>query len=162
MATTAKVEPKVAPVAPKLAAPVPVVVAPQLPAPQPVVVNTPAPVAVPAPAAIVNSFPQTGNLAQDARAALAQVGTDPVAEEFWMSAINNPTLSNNDRKNLIEDLNEDGLSNPQNPTAADLPVIMNRIALIDKISTDALDQTNAAAFQEARKDLVNMYNQLAQ
>jgi hypothetical protein len=91
-----------------------------------------------------------------ARAALARVGVDPAAESYWYAAINNPNLPANERKDLIEDLNEDGLSNPRNPTAADLPVILKRIQLIETVGPDAMDKTNADAFQEAYKDLVNL------
>jgi hypothetical protein len=93
-----------------------------------------------------------------ARAALARVGVDSAAESYWYAAINNPNLPANERKDLIEDLNEDGLTDPHNPTPADLPVILNRIKLIETVGPDALDKTNADAFQEAYKDLVNLAN----
>jgi len=95
-----------------------------------------------------------------AREALAFVGADPDAEAYWIDAINNPDLSADERQNLIEDLNEDGLSDPENPTADDLPLIENRILLIEDIAPDAMDDVNAAAFQEAHKDLLNMYVRL--
>jgi hypothetical protein len=60
------------------------------------------------------------------------------------------------RSNLIEDLNEDGFADPRNLTANDLPLIQNRIALIEQLAPNAMDQVNAAAFKEAYKDLVNM------
>ena len=44
-----------------------------------------------------------------ARAALGLVGTDSDAEAAWMDAINDPNLPANARKDLIEDLNEEGL-----------------------------------------------------
>ncbi len=91
-----------------------------------------------------------------ARAALASVGSDPAAEMYWYEAINDPSLSAHERSDLIEDLNEDGLSNPQNPTPEDLPLILNRMQLIEAIAWDAMDEVNAAAFQEAYKDLVNL------
>ncbi len=43
-----------------------------------------------------------------AREALALVGLDPGAEEYWYAAINDPDLSAHERSDLIEDLNEDG------------------------------------------------------
>ncbi len=95
-----------------------------------------------------------------ARAALALIGRDPEADEVWIQAINDPSLSANARKNLIEDLNEDGLSNPRNPTSDDLPVIEYRIQLIEELAPDAMDKANADAFQEAHKDLVNMADRL--
>ena len=42
----------------------------------------------------------------DARDALSLVGIDPEAEAYWISAINDPTLPPEERKDLIEDLNE--------------------------------------------------------
>jgi hypothetical protein len=91
-----------------------------------------------------------------ARVALGFVGADPDAEMYWLGAINNPSLSAQERQNLIEDLNEDGLSDPQNPTAEDLPLILNRIGLIEDVGWDAMDEVNADAFQEAYRDLVNL------
>ena len=91
-----------------------------------------------------------------ARLALAQVGIDPQAEAVWTQAINDPSLPDNARKNLIEDLNETGFADPRNLTANDLPVIENRIAIIEQLGPDAIDDTNYAAFQEAYKDLLNM------
>ena len=92
----------------------------------------------------------------DARAALSLVGANPEAEAYWVSAINDPNLPANERKDLIEDLNEDGLSDPKHPGAEDLPLIVNRLRLIDELAPYALDQVNADAFQEAQKDLLAM------
>jgi len=91
-----------------------------------------------------------------ARAALAFVGADPDAEMYWYSAINDPSLGPQERQDLIEDLNEDGLSDPHHPTLADLPLILNRIALIEAVVWDAMDEVNTDAFLEAYKDLVNL------
>jgi hypothetical protein len=91
-----------------------------------------------------------------ARVALGYVGADPDAEAYWYGAINNPSLSAHERQDLIEDLNEDGLSDPQNPSLEDLPLILNRIELIEAVVWDAMDEVNADAFQEAYKDLVNL------
>jgi hypothetical protein len=89
----------------------------------------------------------------EARAALSLVGDDPEAEAYWLGAINDPTLPPEERKDLIEDLNEDGLSDPHHPTAKDLPLILSRIQLIEQIAPQAMDDVNAKAFQEAYKDL---------
>jgi hypothetical protein len=91
-----------------------------------------------------------------ARAALARVGLDPDAESYWYAAINNPNLPAAERSDLIEDLNEEGLANPRNPTPDDMPVILNRIKMIETVAPDAMDKVNADAFQEAYKDLVNL------
>ena len=125
----------------------PVVVTPP---PQPVVMEPPVVRPVPAPVPTFVAEP-------DARAALAYVGADPAAERVWMQAINDTTnLAPNDRKNLIEDLNETGFADPDNLTPADLPLINNRLDLIDALYQSAADDTNAAAFDEAYKDLLNM------
>ena len=94
----------------------------------------------------------------DARAALSLVGVDPEAEQYWVSAINNPNLPAEERKDLIEDLNEDGLSDPHHPGPQDMPVILNRIQLIEELAPNSMDQVNADAFAEAHKDLVNLAN----
>jgi hypothetical protein len=94
-----------------------------------------------------------------ARLALSFVGADHQANEFYNRTINDPVMTPGHRKNLIEDLNEDGL-NFRNLTQADLPVIQNRLALIDQLAPGAMDKVNAAAFQEARKDLINMAKKL--
>jgi hypothetical protein len=91
-----------------------------------------------------------------ARVALSFVGSDPEAEAYWIGAINDQNLSADERQNLIEDLNEDGLSDPKHPGPEDLPLILNRIQLIEELAPNAMDQVNADAFREAYKDLVNM------
>ena len=93
-----------------------------------------------------------------ARKALALVGVDAQAEEVWLAAINNPDLPANERKDLIEDLNEEGLSDPKHPTPEDLPVIVRRIQLIEAFQKEAMDEVNAEAFREAYKDLMNLGN----
>ncbi len=93
-----------------------------------------------------------------ARAALSLVGLDPKAEDYWYGAINDPKLSAEERQDLIEDLNEDGLSDPKHPAAEDLPLIVNRLQLIEEAAPYAMDQVNAEAFQEAYKDLMGMLN----
>jgi hypothetical protein len=89
-----------------------------------------------------------------AREALAYVGVDPDAEEYWVAAINDPSLSVDERKNLIEDLNEDGLSDPKRPGPQDMPMIWSRIFLIEELAPYSMDDANADAFAEAYKDLL--------
>jgi hypothetical protein len=96
-----------------------------------------------------------------ARAALRLVGLDQAAEQTWVAAINQPTLSSDARSNLIEDLNEDGFPDPSHITAADLPLILARLRIIERLAPRAMDDVNAAAFQEAYKDLINMLLELA-
>jgi hypothetical protein len=122
----------------------------------PVVADAPATADTPAPPALVDALNDPQNLERIGRVALAAVGTNPNAEKVWLFAINNPVLPAATRKDLIEDLNQDGLSNPQNPTADDLPVIESRIALVARVAPAAMDPVNAAAFQEAMKDLTAM------
>jgi len=98
----------------------------------------------------------------DARAALSLVGADPDAEGIWITAINDPNLPPEARQNLIEDLNEDGLSDPKNPSVDDLPLIVSRIELIEELAPDAMDDVNWDAFREAYKDLITMYARLTQ
>ena len=93
-----------------------------------------------------------------AREALSLVGADPKAEEYWLKAINNPALPAKERQDLIEDLNEEGFSDPKNLTAKDLPLILKRIAVVEKL--EAMDDVNAAAIKEAYKDLTNMRDRL--
>jgi hypothetical protein len=88
-----------------------------------------------------------------AREALAFVGADPIAEEYWFTAINDLSLPANERQNLIEDLNEDGLSDPKHPSPEDLPLILSRLVLIEKVAPTAPDQVNADALAEAYGDL---------
>lgn len=91
-----------------------------------------------------------------ARLALNFVGADAQANQFYAQTINDPSLTPNHHRELIEDLNQDGFPDTRNLTAGDLPLVENRIALIEQLAPGALDKVNAAAFQEAYKDLVNM------
>ncbi len=91
-----------------------------------------------------------------ARLALNFVGADALANEFYQKAINDLNLPKDDRKNLIEDLNQDGFVNKKNLDATDLPLIDNRIALIEQLAPAATDPINLAAFKEAYKDLLKM------
>lgn len=91
-----------------------------------------------------------------ARQALSFVGADPLAEAAWAAAINDPSIAAEQRKDLIEDLNQDGFEDPRHLTPDDLPLIVSRLALIEELAPDSMDEVNAAAFAEAYKDLVNM------
>jgi hypothetical protein len=92
----------------------------------------------------------------EARDALALVGSDSVAEQYWLLAINNSKLPAKERQDLIEDLNEEGFTNAKNPTPEDIKIIEHRIKLIDELAPHAMDNVNADAFREARKDLAQM------
>jgi len=97
----------------------------------------------------------------DARVALSFVGADPIAEQVWATAINDPSVPEHERSDLIEDLNEDGFPDPKNVTMDDVPLIVSRINLIEQMAPSAMDDVNAAAFAEAYKDLNNMLVKLA-
>ena len=90
-----------------------------------------------------------------ARQALSLVGADPDAEQYWTAAIFDPTLPDSEREDLMEDLNEDGLSDPQHPGPQDLPLIVNRIRIIEEITPYA-DEFMLEHLWEADKDLRNM------
>jgi len=94
-----------------------------------------------------------------ARVALNYVGADGQADEFYQRAINDMTLSGSHRKNLIEDLNETGFPDKRKISASDLPLIENRIAFIEELLPRTSDPVNAAAFNEAHRDLLNMREQ---
>lgn len=114
----------------------------------------------PTPAPTKKGKPSPQNPA--ARAALKLVGVDAAAEQIWLEAINDPSLSKHERSDLIEDLNEEGFSNRKQPTRADLPLIEARLKLIDRLMPEAVDETNLDAFGEARKDLINLRAKLGQ
>ena len=95
------------------------------------------------------------------RAALSLVGMDGEAELVWGLTINDPSVPAEARKDLIEDLNEDGFPDPKHLTADDVPLIVNRMALIEQMAPNSMDETNAAAFMEAYKDLLNMLAKVA-
>jgi hypothetical protein len=92
-----------------------------------------------------------------ARVALGFVGIDPDAEQYWVAAINDPNVSAEERHELIQALNEAGFSDPLHVTSDDLPLIASRIALIEELAPNAMDNANAAAFQETYRDLLGMF-----
>ena len=91
-----------------------------------------------------------------AREALSLVGVDPAAEQYWISAINNDKLPADERRELIEDLNQDGFADRKNPGPEDFQLIISRIQLIEELAPSAKDQVNADAFGEAYGDLLKM------
>ena len=95
-----------------------------------------------------------------ARAALRFVGKDRVAEAIWLRAINDPAQPAGTRKDLIEDLADEGYSDPNNMAERDLPLISARMELIERLAPFALDEVNRLAFQEAYKDLLSVQMRL--
>jgi len=89
-----------------------------------------------------------------ARVALHWVGADGQADEFYIRVINDMTLPGGIRKDIIEDLNY--LPDKRKPSPGDLPLIDNRIAIIEDQLPKTSDPVNAAALTEAHTDLVNM------
>lgn len=90
-----------------------------------------------------------------AREALSLVGADPEAESYWIDAIYDTSLPDKEREDLMEDLNEDGLSDPKRPGPQDLPLILNRLAIIEELAPNA-DEFMLRHLGEAYKDLVNL------
>ena len=83
------------------------------------------------------------------------VGADPEAEAYWLEAIFDPSLPDREREDLMDDLNEEGLSDHKRPGPEDLPLILNRLALIEQIAPEA-DEFMLPHLREAYKDLVNL------
>ena len=105
------------------------------------------------------NFTYNGYQVEDpmARVALNFVGADPEAEQYWLNAVNDPSLSGEERKDLIEDLNETGLADAQHPTPADMTVIVQRLALVEQLqSWPIMDDVNRDALIEVEKDLVTL------
>lgn len=95
-----------------------------------------------------------------ARAALATVGLDDNAETAWLAAINNRNIPAETRAELIDALTEEGFSDPDEYTEDDLPLIAARLDLIERIDAQAIDETNANAFNRVHETLVNLTEQL--
>jgi hypothetical protein len=96
----------------------------------------------------------------DARSALAFVGADPEAEQYWLDAIFDTNLPDKEREDLMEDLNEVGFADPKNLTADDLPLIANRLQIIEELLPGS-DDFMTEHLMEAYKDLNNMYARVA-
>lgn len=92
--------------------------------------------------------------------ALKLVGVDASAETTWRRAIDDPAMPADVRSDLIEDLNQEGFVDNSHPTKDDLPLILARLELIERLAPLAKDEVNAAAFEEAYKDLLAMYERL--
>jgi hypothetical protein len=90
-----------------------------------------------------------------ARLAMSLVGVDPEAEAYWLEAIYDSSLPDAEREDLMEDLNEEGLSDTKRPRPQDLPLIMNRLAIIEEIAPQA-NEFMLPHLAEAYKDLLNL------
>jgi hypothetical protein len=99
-----------------------------------------------------------------ARLALAFVGANQQAGELFHTAVLDQALLPDQKRELVEDLNQDGLSNKKAPTPEELKIIANRYALTQTyLQQDYVqnDKVLSAAFREADKDLRNMLQKAA-
>ncbi|MBI3874928.1 MAG: hypothetical protein HY300_02990 [Verrucomicrobia bacterium] len=99
-----------------------------------------------------------------ARVALAFVGANAQAEQMFGQAVRDPALHGNPIRNLVEDLNQDGISNRKVPTPEDLKLIASRYDLTQQyLQQDFVqaDKVLLGAFKEANKDLANMLQRAA-
>ncbi|MBA4150471.1 MAG: hypothetical protein H0X66_20360 [Verrucomicrobia bacterium] len=90
------------------------------------------------------------------RFALNFAGLNPQADALWRHAILDKTLPLSERNELIEDLNQDGFESTKNPTARDLVLITNRLALIERHRGEADHRRITDGFNEAERDLRRM------
>lgn len=93
------------------------------------------------------------------RVALTYVGANDQATELFHTAVLDTALKPDHRRELVEDLNQDGLSNKKDPSPADLEIIAKRYALTQAyLQQDYVqnDKVLNAAFREADKDLANL------
>ncbi len=143
--------------------PVPEVAPPENPQPaKPVAVEAPA-VKPKAPKTALNQPslkpPKEPLHDPDARDALALVGLDPQAEQYWLQAIFDTSLPDKEREDLMEDLNEVGFADPKNLSPDDLPLIASRLQIIEQLEPN-VDPFMKQHLDEAYKDLQNMYGQV--
>lgn len=92
--------------------------------------------------------------------ALWYLGADPEAERTWSRAINDPNMPAGVRSDLIADMIDEGYTDNNNPTKADLPLILARLEIIERHAPYARDPVNAQAFAEIYRDLLEMYVRL--
>lgn len=98
------------------------------------------------------------------RSALAFVGMNDQALQVFGQAVRDPALAGDPIRNLVEDLNQDGIRNEKKPTPEDLKLIANRYALTQRYLQQDFVQGNQVlleAFREADKDLRNMLQRAA-
>jgi hypothetical protein len=99
-----------------------------------------------------------------ARIGLAYVGADRQAEQFFHASIFDPALPLDRRRELIHDLDQDGLINDKIPTPADVPIIARRYELTQTyLQQDYVQQDPAisTAFLKAAKDLKKLLERAA-
>jgi hypothetical protein len=64
------------------------------------------------------------------------------------------------RSDLIVDMIDEGYTDNSHPTKADLPVILARLEILERHAPYAMDQVNAAAFEEAYRTMLQLYIRL--
>jgi hypothetical protein len=92
--------------------------------------------------------------------ALWYLGVDPEAEKTWTRAINDPNMPEEVRSDLIVDMIDEGYTDNNQPTKADLPVIFARLQILERHAPYAMDQVNARAFEKAYRSLLQLYIRL--
>ncbi len=97
-----------------------------------------------------------------ARLALNFAGADAQADALYKIAIKDPSLTPDSRRELIEDLNQDGFDNLKNFSERDVQLIKNRLTLINNYRQDTDPKIITDAFNEAKKDLENMLAKASQ
>jgi hypothetical protein len=92
--------------------------------------------------------------------ALWYLGVDPEAEKTWSRAINDPNMPPGVRSDLIVDMIDEGYTDNDHPTKADLPVIRARLEILERYAPYAMDRVNAEAFAEAYRTMLELYIRL--
>lgn len=96
-----------------------------------------------------------------ARAAVAEVGVNEESETVWLAAVNNRQIPAETRAELINALTEEGFSDTDEYTDDDLPLIAARLAIVERLAPESIDETNAAAFSQALETLSDLLEQLS-
>ena len=97
-----------------------------------------------------------------ARVALFYTGQNQQATEMFNTIINDNGLPVDLRREMAEDLNQDGFVNEKHPTPEDIKLVGSRLKLIDKYLGTVADPKIHAGFMEAQKDLLDMQKQSAE
>ena len=92
--------------------------------------------------------------------ALWYLGVDPAAEATWSRAINDLTMPEGVRSDLIVDMIDEGYSDNSHPGKQDLPLILARLQIIERHAPYAIDAVNRRAFEEVYRDLLELYIRL--
>jgi len=92
--------------------------------------------------------------------ALWYLGTDSAAEATWAAAINDPRLPEGVRSDLIIDMIDEGYTDNERPGAADLAVVRARLQILERHAPHAMDEINARAFEQAYREMLQLYQRL--